>query len=193
MRTLAPLLLVAAAACASSPRGAAGPAGARRQGGPADSAAMPAAAPNTTARAELRDVNGNVIGTIALTQTTRGVLLVGHLTSLTPGVHAVHVHDAGRCEPPFTSAGGHFNPLMRSHGFKSPMANHAGDLPNFMVAADGAGHVETLSRDLSLGSGPASLFDGDGASVVIHAGADDYASDPAGNAGNRIACGVITR
>jgi superoxide dismutase, Cu-Zn family len=138
-------------------------------------------------------VNGNSIGTVTLTQTTRGVLLVGHLTSLPPGPHAIHVHDSGRCEPPFTSAGGHFNPTQRGHGFKSPMANHAGDLPNFLAAADGQGHVETISRDLTLAPGPIGLFDGDGASLVVHAGADDYASDPAGNSGNRVACGVIAR
>src|SRR5688572_21478606 len=105
-RTIATaLLLTAVAACASG----GGPAqGGPRQGAPADS--TPAAPPNTTARAELRDVNGNAIGSVSLTQTTRGVLVVGHLTSLPPGPHAIHVHDVGRCEPPFTSAGGHFNP-----------------------------------------------------------------------------------
>jgi len=185
------LLLASVAACASGGSGG-GPQGQRRQGAPNDSGA-PTAAPNTTARAELRDANGNSIGSVTLTQTRAGVLFVGHLTSLPPGPHAIHVHDTGRCEPPFTSAGGHFNPTQRSHGFKSPMPNHAGDLPNFLAAANGEGHVEFVSRDLSLAGGPVGLFDGDGASLVVHAGADDYQSDPAGNSGNRIACGVISR
>jgi superoxide dismutase, Cu-Zn family len=185
------LLLASVAACASGGAGG-GPPGPRRQGAPNDSAA-PAAAPNTTARAELRDANGNSIGSVTLTQTRSGVLVVGHLTSLPAGPHALHVHDVGRCEAPFTSAGGHFNPTQRSHGYKSPMANHAGDLPNFLAVASGDGHVEAISRDLSLAPGPVGLFDGDGASLVVHAGADDYQSDPAGNSGNRIACGVITR
>ena len=154
---------------------------------------MPKAAPNTTARADVRDVNGNSLGIITLTQTPRGVLVAGDLTNLTPGLHAIHVHDAGRCEPPFTSAGGHFNAMQHTHGFKSSTGNHNGDMPNFMVAANGTGHVEYLSRDLSLAPGPIGLFDGDGASIVVHSGPDDYASDPAGNSGTRQACGVIAR
>ena len=200
MRKIAPLLLtfaslgagLALSACASN-RGPGGPGGARRSGAPGDSTTLPAAAPNTTAHAELRDANGTSIGTVTLTQVTRGALIVGDLTGLPAGVHAIHIHDAGRCEPPFTTAGGHFNPTVRSHGYKSAMPNHAGDLPNFSVGASGAGHVEAMSRDLSLAGGPIGLFDGDGASVVVHANADDYASEPAGNAGPRIACGVITR
>jgi Cu-Zn family superoxide dismutase len=154
---------------------------------------MAVAAPNTTAHADLRDVNGNSIGTITLTQTPHGVLVTGDLTGLPPGIHALHVHDVGRCEPPFTSAGGHFNPTMRAHGFKAPMGSHAGDLPNFAVSANGSAHVEKYTRDLSLAPGPMSLFDADGASIVVHAGPDDYVSDPAGNSGPRIACGVIAR
>ncbi|AHG91324.1 superoxide dismutase copper/zinc binding protein [Gemmatirosa kalamazoonensis] len=184
------------AACASNqsgpppgPAGRGGPGGMRGQRMPGDT--LPMAAPNTTARADLRDVNGASVGTVTLTQTAHGVLITGDLSSLPPGVHAIHVHDSGRCEPPFTSAGGHYNPAMRSHGFRANTGNHAGDLPNFSVGTNGTGHVETISRDLTLAQG-GGLFDGDGSSIVIHGGPDDYQSDPAGNSGPRIACGLIT-
>jgi Cu-Zn family superoxide dismutase len=200
MRPLAPLssaalragvVVVLLAGCASGGQGGpGGPGAARRQAG-ADT--IPAAAPNTTAHADLRDANGNAIGTVTLTQTRHGVLVTGDLTSLPPGVHAIHVHDTGRCEAPFTSAGGHFSPVPHTHGFKSQMGPHAGDLPNFSVAANGTGHVEALSRELTLAPGPVGPFGPVGASIIVHAGPDDYASDPAGNSGPRIACGVITR
>jgi Cu-Zn family superoxide dismutase len=111
---------------------------------------------------------------------------------LTPGLHAVHVHAVGKCEgPAFTTAGGHFNPTQKKHGFKSPEGAHAGDLPNMLVAKDGAGRFEALDDAITLKAGPASVFDADGSALVIHAGADDYVTDPAGNSGDRVACGVI--
>jgi Cu-Zn family superoxide dismutase len=210
MRSIAPLsralvaaasLAVTLAACSSNqagpaPGGPGGPGGPGRPGArpqrlPGDT--IPTAAPNTTARADMRDVNGNAVGTVTLTQTPRGVLISGDLTSLPPGLHAIHVHDVGRCEPPFTSAGGHFNPGQRAHGFRNSNGNHFGDLPNFSVGASGTGHVETVSRDLTLAPGMVGIFHPGGSSIVVHAGPDDYQTDPAGNSGNRIACGVVTR
>ena len=199
--SLAALAVALLAACASNQgapsQGPEGPGG--RSGGPYGQRmgrmpgdTLPQAPVNTTARADLRDINGNSVGSITLTQTRHGVLLTGDLSSLPPGLHAIHVHDTGRCEPPFTSAGGHYNPAQRAHGFRNANGNHAGDLPNFSVGTNGTGHVEVISRDLSLASG-FGLFNPNGTSIVVHAGPDDYQTDPAGNSGNRIACGVVTR
>jgi Cu-Zn family superoxide dismutase len=107
-------------------------------------------------------------------------------------LHAVHVHAVGKCDgPAFTSAGGHFNPTGKKHGHKSAEGAHAGDLPNMLIGKDGSGRFEAMTDGLTLLAGPLSVFDADGSSLVIHAGADDYATDPAGNAGDRIACGLI--
>jgi Cu-Zn family superoxide dismutase len=148
---------------------------------------------NATAHADLRDTEGRSLGTLTLLQTAHGVLITGDLTGLPAGVHAIHVHESGRCEAPFTSAGGHLNLGMRTHGIKSANGPHVGDLANFNAPASGAAHVEQVSRELTLIPGPIGVFDADGASLVVHAGADDYMSDPAGNSGNRIACGPIAR
>ncbi len=155
-----------------------------------DAAPAPA---NITARAEMRDREGRALGVMTLQQTPLGVLVTGDLTGLPNGVHAMHFHDVGRCDPPFTSAGGHFNPTQRAHGFRNRAGYHAGDLPNFHAASTGSVRVDHFSREVTLGTGPTSLLDGDGSSIVVHAAADDYVSDPAGNSGDRIACGVITR
>ena len=107
------------------------------------------------------------------------------------GEHAFHIHAVGKCEPPFTTAGGHFNPAQHKHGFMSG-EGHAGDMPNLHVPEGGALSIEVLNRDVTLAKGkPNSVFDADGSAIVIHAKADDYKSDPAGNAGDRIACGVV--
>jgi Cu-Zn family superoxide dismutase len=173
-----PSLLVLAAAC----------------GGGRGSAPEPAPVPaSITARAEMRDAEGRSLGTMTLSQTPHGVLVSGELTGAPAGVHAVHFHDVGRCEPPFTSAGGHFNPTQRTHGFRTPSGYHAGDLPNFTAPPAGNVRVDLFSDRVTLGTGPTSLLDVDGSSIVIHATADDYATDPAGNSGARVACGVITR
>jgi Cu-Zn family superoxide dismutase len=112
---------------------------------------------------------------------------------LTPGLHAVHIHAVGKCEgPAFTTAGGHFNPTQKKHGLKSAEGAHAGDMPNMYVAKDGSGRFEVLSDAITLKSGERSVFDADGSAIVIHAGADDDMTDPSGNSGDRIACGVIT-
>jgi Cu-Zn family superoxide dismutase len=146
-----------------------------------------------TARATFRNLEGAVVGTAVLTQTPQGVLIIADLYNLTPGMHGFHVHAVGACDPPYKTAGGHFNPAGRKHGFLSAEGMHAGDLPNISVGSDGRAHVEVLASTVTLNDGQNSLFDADGSSLVIHAAADDYATDPAGTSGDRIACAVITR
>jgi superoxide dismutase, Cu-Zn family len=145
-----------------------------------------------TAKAALKDQKGSDVGTVVLTQTPAGVLVTLSLKGLPPGERAFHIHAVGRCEPPFTTAGGHFNPGGKKHGLLVGDGPHAGDMPNLHVPADGQLVVEVLNTAVTLEKGkPNSVFHPDGTAVVIHAGKDDYKSDPAGNAGDRIACGVI--
>ena len=169
---------------------------------PAFAAAMIAASPAFAAEkgageamAKMKGAKGGELGSVMLSQTPRGVLLSLDLTGLPPGAHAFHIHTTGKCEPPeFTSAGGHFNPTGAHHGFESEKGEHAGDLPNIHVPEGGELRVEYFAHGVTLADGEkASLFDADGSALVIHAKADDYKSDPAGDAGGRIACGVITR
>jgi Cu-Zn family superoxide dismutase len=155
------------------------------------SLAAPALAVDT-ASAVLKDASGKEVGAATLTVTPSGVLISLDLTAVPPGEHGFHVHTTGKCEPPdFKSAGPHFNPDQTKHGFMTPEGPHAGDLPNLHVPADGKLQVEVLEPNVTL-SGEAPLLDADGSALVIHAGADDYKTDPAGNSGDRIACGVIT-
>jgi Cu-Zn family superoxide dismutase len=136
---------------------------------------------------------GRSVGTARLTETTRGVLIHLGLANAPPGVHAFHVHEVGVCEPPgFESAGAHFNPSKARHGFANAEGAHAGDLPNLHLAP-GAAEMEIMVPGATLDDGVVGLLDGDGAALVLHGAADDYRTDPAGNAGPRIACGVITR
>jgi len=155
-------------------------------------AACSMAASGTRATAELKDKDGKAIGRALLREVSDGVLVRLEAEGLPPGLHAVHVHAVGKCEgPAFTSAGGHFNPLQKKHGLKSPDGAHAGDLPNMLVTKDGTGRFETKTDAITLHAGPGSVFDSDGSALVIHAGVDDYVTDPTGNAGDRIACGLI--
>lgn len=150
----------------------------------------------TRATATMHNAAGDALGTITITPTTRGTALQinGTISKLPPGVHAFHIHTVGKCEAPdFASAGGHLNPASKQHGKDNPNGAHLGDLPNFEVVADGVGHISYAVPDLTLGDGPNSLFHPGGTALVIHANADDYKTDPTGNAGPRIACGVIEK
>ncbi len=141
------------------------------------------------AQATMMNASGESVGNVALRATPHGTLLHATLRNLPPGTHAFHVHAVGTCEPPFKSAGGHFNPSGSKHGIMSAEGLHAGDMPNIHVHQSGAIEIEILNTHLVLDG---ALFDEDGAAIVIHEGPDDYVSDPAGAAGPRIACGVIT-
>lgn len=146
------------------------------------------------ARADLKNAEGKSVGSAEFRQIKGGVLLTLRLNGLPPGLHAVHIHATGKCEPPgFTSAGGHFNPLEAKHGFKNPDGPHAGDLPDVLVNKDGVARYEALTQNVTLGAGKNSILEGEGRAIVIHAGADDHMTDPAGNSGDRIACGVINK
>jgi superoxide dismutase, Cu-Zn family len=148
----------------------------------------------TTARAELRNAGGEVVATATLNQVGSAVRILVEAQGLPPGVKGVHVHAVGKCNPPdFTSAGSHFNPQGKEHGALNPKGPHAGDLPNLDVGRDGRGRMESTTELITLGGGPHSVFDADGSAVVIHAAPDDFRTDPTGNSGARIACGVIVR
>ena len=145
-------------------------------------------------RADVKYAQGNTVGTASLSETKEGLLIIVNAKGLPEGLHAVHIHAVGKCEAPaFTSAGGHFNPLDKKHGLSNPEGPHAGDLPDMYVNKDGVGRYEALMESVTLGAGKTSVFDADGSTIVIHATADDNVTDPAGNSGDRIACGVITK
>jgi len=153
-----------------------------------------AAEDTATAEAELKDAKGQDVGVASLTQTPAGVLIRLSVRSMPVGEHAFHIHAIGKCEPPdFASAGGHFNPTNTHHGMMSG-PGHAGDMPNLHIPAGGSLDVEVLNTAVTLDKEkPNSVFHPGGTAVVIHAGKDDYTSDPAGNAGGRIACGVLAQ
>lgn len=141
--------------------------------------------------ADVRDAAGTLLGRVSLVPEGAGTRIRGELQGLPAGAHALHIHAVGRCEPPFTTAGPHFNPQQVPHGRQHPQGGHAGDLPNVTAGADGRVQIDALARAPLAGDG--GILDADGAAVVLHAAADDEVTDPAGNAGDRIACGVITR
>lgn len=154
-----------------------------------DTAAMADTDTPMQAVALLQTADGESVGTATATATDGGVQIALEVHGLEPGQRGVHVHTTGRCEPPtFESAGGHWNPTERQHGLESEAGQHAGDMPNLTVAADGTG---TLEYQL-VGGTFEGLLDADGTAFVVHAGPDDQVTDPSGNSGDRIACGVFS-
>jgi Cu-Zn family superoxide dismutase len=148
----------------------------------------------TAARARLLDPQGKEVGSATFAAADRGVRIEVRVKGLAPGKHGFHVHAAGKCEPPdFKSAAGHFNPTGKQHGHENPQGPHAGDLPNIEVGKDGTGQASFVAMGIALGDGATSVLKPDGTALVVHADADDGRTDPAGNSGARIACGVIER
>jgi superoxide dismutase, Cu-Zn family len=173
----------------------------------------PPKTPAAKARAEMSNAGGQPVGVAHFTQMAHGVLIQIELTSLPPGWHALHLHEVGLCEPPFTSAGAHFAPRRNAHGHDGENGPHAGDLPNVLIGNDGTARVEFFNERISLSSDEArnkglldraigavesaagvpsnSLFGEKGTALILHERADDYRTDSSGNAGDRIACGVV--
>lgn len=152
------------------------------------------AAPAGKAKATLKDAQGKEVGTASISQAKDGVVVALNLKGVPAGDHAIHIHAVGKCEAPgFTTAGGHFNPEKKQHGMHNPQGSHAGDLENLTVGAKGTLKKKIAVKGVTLADGPNSLFHEGGTAIVIHAAADDYKTDPAGNAGARIVCGVIER
>lgn len=150
-----------------------------------------AGATGDSAIAVMRDTTGRELGTLALVSSGSGIEVRGRLTGLAPGERAIHLHTVGRCEPSFEAAGGHWNPDNRQHG--RPGEGHQGDMPNLTIGSDSTVNVQVSTGPSATlrGGAPNALLDADGAAVMIHGGADDFQSQPAGNAGPRIACGAV--
>lgn len=141
---------------------------------------------------QLWSTTGASVGSATLMNESGGTRLKVTVNGLPPGQHGIHVHETGRCDlPDFMTAGGHFNPTARQHGLKNPQGAHAGDMPNMTVGADGTGTFDALLKDISVTGGTGDVFKQGGTALVIHANADDEMTDPSGNSGGRIACGVI--
>jgi len=144
-------------------------------------------------KVELKDAQGKDVGSVVIWDQGAGVALEVNVHDLTPGEHGIHFHQVPKCEgPDFKSAGGHFNPESKKHGFDNPDGHHAGDMKNVTVGANGKAKMHLEDADVTLKDGPHSLLT-NGAAIVIHAKADDYKTDPSGNSGDRIACGAITK
>ncbi|KIL51857.1 superoxide dismutase family protein [Jeotgalibacillus soli] len=142
---------------------------------------------------DMMNTEGNKVGTAMLSETPKGVVIHLMAEGLEPGEKAIHFHETGKCEKPdFKTAGAHFNPEHKEHGFENPKGFHAGDLPNLEIPENGIVDFELTVKTVTLKQGEKnSLLDEDGSALVIHAGPDDYKTDPAGNAGDRMVCGVI--
>src|SRR5262245_23999294 len=164
---------------------------------PVPSNAPPAPPPTVTriplVAADLIAADGRSVGTVVLTQTASGVRLDLALRDLPPGEHGFHLHTVGKCEPPsFASAGTHFNPENKKHGFFARDGHHAGDMPNILIPANGALSTTIMNNKITLERRrPHSVFHEGGTAIVIHDKFDDYITDPIGNSGGRIACGVV--
>jgi superoxide dismutase, Cu-Zn family len=147
-----------------------------------------------SAHADIVNAQGQKIGTVTIRQAGTGIRIGVKVSQLPPGTHGIHIHTVGKCDgPDFMSAGGHLNPSSRKHGKDNPEGPHAGDLLNIQVKASGDAEASLLDPNVTLGDGPNSLFHEGGTAIVIHEKTDDYKTDPAGNSGARIACGVIEK
>ncbi|HEY7449091.1 MAG TPA: superoxide dismutase family protein [Vicinamibacterales bacterium] len=181
------IMILIATICVTSLAGAQAPAGKH------SIAKEPRAVGADNAQAEIKDTSGRLVGRANLTQTADGVRIQTTLSGLPTGIHGFHIHETGRCDPPFETAGGHFNPEPKQHGKENRMGRHAGDLPNLVVPENGRVLVDVVEPMVSLHTGANSLMDSDGSALVVHQRGDDNRTDPDGNAGSRIACGVIMK
>lgn len=153
-------------------------------------------APNESVTIEMKNGQGESVGTAVITATgDHGVRVKLNLKNLPPGAHGIHFHEMAKCEgPAFTTAGEHFNPDGKKHGLKNPEGAHVGDMNNFNVNRNGTATQTITAKHVMMGTeGSNSLFDADGTSLVVHAKADDQKTDPSGNSGDRIACGVVNK
>ena len=142
----------------------------------------------------LKDGQGKAVGTATISPAAQGVKIKLNAQNLTPGEHAIHVHETAKCDgPDFKTAGAHFNPDGKKHGLQNPEGPHAGDMPNFTVDAKGKSKATVTDSNVTLGDDPHSVFTGGGTALVIHAKPDDGKTDPSGNSGDRVACGLITK